>query len=137
MNRLPVFVICVAVFSAPLISRSLVTSTPADSVKKVDSVAKTATVDKVKVVVDTVVKKDCFTEYYHIFRSKGAKAVADRKQDVVIALKGDGTCHCFIGQVEVAGGKIKPPLMIQQENGGYKQITVVGKKRGIRCFHDA
>jgi hypothetical protein len=33
-----------------------------------------------------------------------------------------------MGQVKVAGGKIKTPLYVQQENGEYRPIPVMGKK---------
>lgn len=111
----------------PIITWCQVTA-PADSVLKKDTTVKQPVVDTIKVVVDTIVKKDCYTEYYDLVRSKGAKPVTDGKQDVVIALKGSESCHCFLGQVEVVGGKIKPPLLVQQENGEYKPINSMGKK---------
>lgn len=82
------------------------------------------------IVTDTVVAviKSCYTEWYDAFRTRGAKTVPDGMQQVVIALKTEESCHCFMGQVEVVGGKIKPPLFFQQENGEYKQVSVVGKK---------
>ena len=61
-------------------------------------------------------------------RSRGAKAVTDGMQPVVIALKSNEGCHCFVGRVEVAAGKIKPPLYFQQENGEYRQVSAVGKR---------
>src|SRR5688572_26965658 len=75
------------------------------------------------IVTDTVVAvlKSCYTEWYDALRTRGAKPVPDGMQQVVIALKNEESCHCFMGQVEVVGGKIKPPLFFQQENGDYKQ----------------
>ena len=84
--------------------------------------------DTIKVVVDTVVKKDCYQQWYDAFKTRGAKAVPDGMQQVVIALKGPDGCHCFMGQIEVAGGKMKSPLYYQQENGDYRQVSTVGKK---------
>ena len=96
---------------------------------KLDSTVKPAgQTDTVKVVVDTLVKKDCYTEYYDIMRARGAKPVTDGMQQVVIALKSAESCHCFLGQVEVVGGKIKPPLYFQRESGEYKAVSTVGKK---------
>jgi len=92
------------------------------------TVAPVVKVDTVKVIVDTVVKKDCYTEYYETMRSRGARTVTDGVQQIVIALKGNGTCQCFLGKVEVAGGKIKPPLYYQQENGEYRLVSTTGKK---------
>jgi hypothetical protein len=88
-----------------------------DSIKKVkaDSLAALA-------------KKDCYQAWYEVMRARGAKPVTDGMQQIVIALKDTVNCNCFMGQVEVAGGKIKPPLYVQQENGEYRPITVMGKK---------
>ena len=127
-------IICILLFS-PFLSSSQITgtdSTKTDNAKKMDSVKKDTSappkVDTVKVVVDTVVKKDCYAEYYDIMRSRGAKTVTDGIQQVVIALKSNEGCHCFLGKVEVAAGKIKPPLYFQQENGEYRQVSAVGKR---------
>ena len=109
------------IFLAPMVVRSQVTDTTKikhDSTK----------VDTVKVVVDTVVKKDCYTEYYDIMKTRGAKTVTDGMQQVVIALKGPNGCRCFLGQIEVVGGKIKPPLQFQQDDGQYRPVTTMGKK---------
>jgi hypothetical protein len=91
-------------------------------------VAQVVKVDTVRVIVDTIVKKDCYTEYYEIMRGRGARTVTDGTQQVVIALKGNGTCQCFLGKVEVAGGKIKPPLYFRQENDEYRLVTSAGKR---------
>ena len=85
-------------------------------------------VDTVRVIVDTVVKKNCYTEYHDIMRARGARAVTDGMQQVVIALKSNETCQCFMGKVEVVAGKIKPPLYFQQEDGEYRLVSSVGKK---------
>jgi len=80
-------------------------------------------------IVDTVaVKKNCYSEWQDAFRLRGAKPVTDGVQQVVIALKNEEGSHCFMGQVEVSGGKIKPPLYFQQENGEYRAVSIVGKK---------
>ena len=120
-----------AIFLMPRLSWSQVTAPPKkDSLAPVavDTTKPVVRVDTVKVVVDTVVKKDCYTEYYDIMRTKGAKPVTDGMQQVVIALKTPESCNCFLGQVEVAGGKVKPPLYFQQETGDYKLVSGLGKK---------
>jgi len=88
----------------------------------------TVKVDTVRVVVDTLVKKDCYAQYHEAIRMRGAKTVTDGMQQVVIALKGADGCNCFMGQIEVLGGKIKPPLYVQAENGEYKAASIVSKK---------
>jgi len=109
---------------------------PTDSTHKaIDSTHKHTTdsvvvakVDTVRVVVDTVVKKDCYIEYYEAMRGRGARQVTDGVQQIVIAIKGNGSCQCFLGKVEVLGGKIKPPMYFQQENGEYRLVSSVGKR---------
>jgi hypothetical protein len=128
-NIFSLAIICV-IFLFPSIASAQVPATDSlkvDSVKKVDSPA-IVKVDTIRVIVDTIVKKDCYVEYYDIMRTRGAKAVTDGVQQVVIALKSNESCHCFLGRVEVAAGKIKPPLFFQQENGEYRQVSAVGKR---------
>ena len=85
--------------------------------------------DTIKPAIDTAVaKKDCYQQWYDAFRTRGAKAISDGMQQVVIALKSQDGCHCFMGQIEVVGGKMKSPLYFQQENGDYRQVSTVGKK---------
>src|SRR4051812_34871235 len=116
MNKHLKFLLGCIVFSLPLLALSQnpvnkdSTSVKADSVLKADTTA-------IAVVVDTAAKKDCYAEYFDIIRTRGAKPVTDGMQQVVIAMKGPEGSHCFLGQIEVAGGKIKPPLFFQQENG--------------------
>jgi len=128
------YIICIGLL-LPVLGWSQITGTDSvktDSSKKIDSLKKDTIAppkaDTIRVVVDTVVKKDCYAEYYDVMRSRGAKTVTDGTQPVVIALKSNEGCHCFIGKVEVAGGKIKPPLYFQQENGEYRAVSSVGKR---------
>ena len=130
MKKIFKFAAICALFLLPLAAWSQVPvkdSVKTDSTKKMDSVPQVK-VDTVRVIVDTVVKKDCYAEYYDIMRSRGAKAVSDGMQPVVIALKSNESCHCFVGRVEVAAGKIKPPLYFQQENGDYRPVSAMGKR---------
>ena len=135
MNKLLKFVAVAVIFSIPMVGSSQVTDTTKkaviDTTKKPiadSSMMPKTIVDTVRVIVDTVVKKDCYTEYYNTFRERGARPVTDGMQQVVITLKNADGCHCFLGQIEVAAGKIKPPLYFQQENGEYRLVSTVGKK---------
>jgi hypothetical protein len=128
------FTISCAVALLPLVVWSQL---PTDSTKKhvdslhkptMDTVHGSIKVDTVRIIVDSIVKKDCYAEYYDVVRSRGAKAVTDGMQQVVIALKSVDGCHCFLGRVEVTAGKIKPPLFFQQENGEYRPVSAVGKR---------
>ena len=116
-------------FAAPLSAIAQVVP-PADTTKKPMTDSLAAMTDSVVVVetVAPVVKKDCYGEWLDAFRTRGAKPVPDGMQQVVVALKDSSSCHCFMGQIEVAGGKMKSPLYFQQENGEYRPVSVVGKK---------
>jgi hypothetical protein len=104
--------------------------------QKKDTVTKMA-VDSAAVKKDTAVAvvdtakpaaKDCYQKWYEVMRARGAKPVTDGMQQVVIALKGPDGVNCMMGQIEVAGGKMKPPLFVQQENGEYRALNTIGKK---------
>ena len=100
---------------------------------KMDSTLKTPpdTAAAVKVNVDTAVvaiPMNCYKQYLDYFTELGAKPVTDGMQLVVIAFKKKESCHCFMGRVEVVGGKIKTPLYVQSEGGDYKSFGDLGKK---------
>ena len=100
---------------------------------KMDSTFKTVpdTAAAVKVNVDTAVvaiPMNCYKQYLDYFTELGAKPVTDGMQLVVIAFKKKESCHCFMGRVEVVGGKIKTPLYVQSEGGDYKSFGDLGKK---------
>ncbi len=64
---------------------------------------------------------DCFKEWYTIFRERGGKPVPDGTHNVVLTLRNtsDGTSKCFMGKVEVAEGRMKPPVMVEKEDGSF------------------
>lgn len=72
---------------------------------------------------------DCFKEWYNLFRERGAATVTDGTQDVIISLRNTvaGVSQCYMGRVEVAGGKIKRPIMIQKVDGSYEPFATLGK----------
>lgn len=144
MKKNPAFWTCLAILFLPLFVLSQVPQPTQDSLRKADSLNLLRKADSLKVKDSTalkadttvgevktdtiVVKKDCYEEWFDAFRTRGGKAVPDGMQQVVIALKNEDVCHCFMGQIEVVGGKMKPPLFFQQENGEYRQVSTVGKK---------
>src|SRR5688500_10596068 len=128
MKKNPTFWTCLAILFLPLFGLSQVPPPTQDSLRKADSLkltVKDSTAMKAdttvkEVITDTiVVKKDCYEEWFDAFRTRGGKTVPDGMQQVVIALKNEDACHCFMGQIEVVGGKMKAPLFFQQENGEY------------------
>jgi len=93
------------------------------------TVSDTAAVAKLNVdTAVTAVPMNCYKQYVDYFSELGAKPVTDGMQLVVIAFKKKESCHCFMGRVEVSGGKIKAPLYVQTEGGEYKSFTDLGKK---------
>ena len=128
MLKFSKLVLAGAVLLLPVFVFSQVQPAAKDSLSKPpDSVAKVI-VDTIRVVIDTVVKKDCYAEYYDIMRARGAKPITDGMHPVVIALKGESGCRCFMGQIEVTNGKMKAPLYFQAENGEFRPVSTVGKK---------
>ena len=96
-------------------------------------------IDSVKVAADTTAVKhdtaaiasvpmNCYKQWIDYFTESGAKPVTDGTQLIVIAFKSKESCHCYMGKVEIAGGKIKAPLMVQNEGGDYNTFTALGKK---------
>ena len=135
--KIKVKLLICGILLAPFLALSQVTPPTKDTIPKAvrtDSLAKTDSTNLVKkdtvVVIDTVVaaKKNCYSEWIDAFRARGSKPVTDGMQQVVIALKDNESCRCFMGQIEVSGGKIKPPLYFQKENGEYHLVSIVGKK---------
>ena len=98
--------------------------------KRDSTLHKQATADSIPAVKKTSdsTATNCYKQWYDAFSTRGAKPVTDGTQEVVITFKSGETCHCFMGKVEVAAGKIKPPLYVQQENGQYKTFAEMSKK---------
>ena len=96
-----------------------------DSVKIADSAA-------VKVNADTVMATtppaNCYKQWTDVFAELGTKPLTDGSHPVVLAIKKKDECSCYMGKVEVVGGKIKAPLLIQTEGGTFKTFTEMGKK---------
>lgn len=72
--------------------------------------------------------KDCFREWLDLFRERGGKPVTDGTQEVIITLRRSDKTFCFIGKVDVVGGKIKLPLWVQKEDGSFDTFAATGKK---------
>ena len=72
--------------------------------------------------------KDCFREWLDLFRDRGGKPVPDGAQECIITLRRQEKTVCFMGKIDVAGGKVKPPLWVQKEDGSYETFAAMGKK---------
>jgi hypothetical protein len=111
---------------------SITASAQVDTTKK-DTTAAKPVADSLTKKTDTTVTvsvpgTNCYKQWYDAFSARGAKPVTDGTQEVVITFKSGESYHCFMGKVEVSGGRIKPPLYVQSENGEYKTFASLGKK---------
>jgi hypothetical protein len=96
-----------------------------DSAKKiVDTVA----IEKADTASVAATPMNCYKQWLDVFAERGVKPLTDGMQEVVIAFKSKESCHCYLGRVEVAAGKLKAPLYVQTEGGAYKTFVAMGKK---------
>ena len=74
---------------------------------------------------------DCFKEWYTLFRERGGKPVPDGTHEVIISLRNtqDGTSKCYMGKIEVANSKIKPPIWVQKVDGTYDTFAAISGKQ--------
>lgn len=64
--------------------------------------------------------KNCFENYYNAFANRGANAVPDGEQNVVISLRQNDSCTCVEGKVTVKNGLIVPQVMVKKVDGSYE-----------------
>jgi hypothetical protein len=72
--------------------------------------------------------KDCYGEWYTLFRERGAKPIPDGTQEVVISIRKDGYSQCFMGKVDVENGKLKLPVYVAKDDGTFESLTQTGLK---------
>lgn len=65
---------------------------------------------------------DCYDQWYAVFKDRGANPVADGSHEVIISLQHDGYSECFMGKIDVAGGKISSKLQVQKVDGSYEEF---------------
>ena len=64
----------------------------------------------------------CFKEWYALFKERGAKPIEDGTHEVIITLRKEDYAECFLGKIDVAGGKIASKLSIQKVDGTYAEF---------------
>jgi len=119
MRYIYLLFLCCAILIVPAVSSA---QNDTASIKKDSS--KIDTVSKLN--VDTAVvatPMNCYKQYVDYFTELGAKPVTDGMQPIVLAFKSKESCHCFMGRVQVTGGKIVAPLYVQTEGGEYKTFS--------------
>jgi len=106
--------------------------------KKDSSAVKLDTAKVIAIDTAAIIKTDtasvaatpmnCYKQWLDVFGERSVKPLTDGMQEVVIAFKSKESCHCYMGKVEISGGKIKAPLYVQTEGGDYKTFVQMGKK---------
>lgn len=132
MRYIYLLALCFAILMMPQVGSA---QNDTASIKKdsslIDSSAKEL-VDSAAKVNDTAVVStpmNCYKQYVDYFTELGAKPVADGMQPIVMAFKTKESCHCFMGRVQVTGGKIKAPLYVQTEGGDYKTFAEISPNK--------
>lgn len=64
----------------------------------------------------------CFKDWYALFKERGAKPIEDGTHEVIITLRHADYAECFMGKIDVAGGKIVSKLSIQKVDGSYAEF---------------
>jgi len=65
---------------------------------------------------------NCFKEWYTLFKERGANAIPDGPQDVIITLRTSDYNDCFMGRIDILSGKINGKLQIQKMDGSYQEF---------------
>ena len=65
---------------------------------------------------------NCFKQWYQLFKERGASPIADGTHEVIITLRSADYSECFMGKVDVAGGKLTGKLLIQKVDGSYEEF---------------
>ena len=66
--------------------------------------------------------KDCFKEWYALFKERGATPISDGTHDVIITLRNNEYSECFMGRVGVSNGKLAGKLEVQKVDGSYAEF---------------
>ncbi len=65
--------------------------------------------------------KNCFNEWYALFKDRGAKPVPTGTHEVVIAFRKGDYSECYMGKVDVMDGKITGRPQVQKMDGTYEE----------------
>ncbi|HEY5825822.1 MAG TPA: hypothetical protein VIT44_15715 [Cyclobacteriaceae bacterium] len=81
---------------------------------------------KAKAATPASKEKDCYGEWYSLFRERGAQAIVDGTHEVIISIRKEGYSQCFMGKVAVAGGKLKFPVYVAKDDGSFETLAETG-----------
>ncbi len=69
-------------------------------------------------------QSNCYEEYVKLFNERGASAVPDGIQEVVVTVREGGKSDCYMGKVEVKDNQIVKTLGLILEDGSLKKFGV-------------
>ena len=72
--------------------------------------------------VTPAASSDCWKEWYTLFKERGATPVADGTHEVIITIRNKDYSECFLGKIDVAGGKLASKLQVQKVDGSYEEF---------------
>jgi hypothetical protein len=64
---------------------------------------------------------NCYSDWYSIFKDRGAKPIPDGMQEVIIAFRSANYQECFLGKIDILGGKVNGRLQVQKTDGTYEE----------------
>lgn len=70
----------------------------------------------------TTTSGDCGLQWYSLFKERGSAPIADGTHEVIISLRTADYSECFVGKIDVAGGKISSKLQVQKMDGSYDEF---------------
>ncbi len=65
----------------------------------------------------------CYSNYYIAFHERGAMEVPDGEHETVLVVINQGRSQCYMAKINVVGGKIAAPLLVQKEDGAFVPAT--------------
>lgn len=68
-----------------------------------------------------VASKDCFNEWYALFKDRGAKPIPTGIHDVIISFRHGDYSECYLGKVDVIDGKISGRPQVQKVDGTFQE----------------
>ena len=132
--NLPLLLLMIIIVPCTVCAQSDTSTAKKDTItkSKVDTAFKampdTAALIKNVDTTVTAVPMNCYKQWLDYFTELGAKPLTDGTHPIVIAFKTKESCHCYMGKVEVTGGKMKAPVYVETTGGEYKTFTALGKK---------
>ncbi|MCU0355346.1 MAG: hypothetical protein MUD08_16660 [Cytophagales bacterium] len=66
----------------------------------------------------------CASQWYWLFKERGATSIPNGVQPVVVSVKKYGVNHCLMGKIQVKDGKLVFPLYLEKEDGTSMEVLM-------------